>query len=386
MGSLDARLPSPDDAVRWIPRAALALAGLGWVLIHAAAAAPALSGADGSPLFARQIAFALAGLLAMGIAASLPLPALRVAAPGLALASLAVLAAVLVPGVGAHVNGARRWFRLGSLSIQPSEFAKPALILALAACVERTAGRRAAGRTVPPVALVLAFAGLVILEPDVGGALLLGMIGAGTLWVAGRIGACGLLGVLALGAPAVALLRGFEHVRTRLQVFLHPQDDPLGRGYQIAQSIGAISSGGLFGRGLGEGTQRLGFLPEHSTDFLFATLGEELGLAGEAGAILLVLALVGMCLAVSARARTPFGSIVAAGVGITIGTAAALNVGVACGALPPKGLAFPLLSYGGSALVATFFGLGLVLAVARDAAQQPPDSGARGGLPEGRVR
>ncbi|MEK7269634.1 MAG: putative peptidoglycan glycosyltransferase FtsW [Planctomycetota bacterium] len=366
---LESSLPDAAACARWIPRAAIVLLGLGLLLIHSGAAAPALAEGPGSPFFQKQLAYAIAGLLLMGLAAVVPPRLWRAAAPGLLAASALILVAVLAPGVGATVNGARRWFRLGGWSIQPSEFARIMLVLGLAATVAWTDTKGAFARTFLPAGLVVGFAGLVVVEPDVGGALLIGAVGVWTLWVAGRTFAVGVLSAGALALPAVAFLPGFEHVRTRIQIFLNPEADPLGRGYQIVQSIGAIASGGWTGVGLGEGMARHGYLPEHETDFLFATLTQELGFIGAAAALMLALGIVGLCLATAARAKDRFGALLAAGVGAAFGTAAALNVGVVCGVLPPKGLAFPLLSYGGSSLVAMMLGLGLVVSVAQEAAR-----------------
>lgn len=367
--SLDASLPDAATCARWIPRAAIVLLGLGLLLIHSGAAAPALEEGPGSPFFQRQVAYTIAGLLLMGLAAAVPPALWRAAAPGLVLASALVLAAVLAPGVGAYVNGARRWFRIGTWSLQPSEFARVLLVLGLAATVAWTDAKGAIARTALPAGLVVAFAGLVLVEPDVGGALLIGAIGVWTLWIAGRTFAAGMLAAGAVSLPALALLMGFGHVRDRLQTFWDSGSDLAGRGYQGFQSVVTIASGGWTGVGLGEGMARHGFLPEHETDFLFATVQEELGFIGAAGSLFLALAIVGLCLATAARARDRFGALLSAGVGAAFGTAAALNVGVVSGSLPSKGLAFPLLSYGGSSLVATMLGLGLVLSVAHDAAR-----------------
>jgi cell division protein FtsW len=288
-------------------------------------------------------------------------------APALLALSVALLVAVLIPGVGREVNGARRWLGLPGFALQPSEFAKLALALfiaaRLAAADTRVRMRRATLEI--GVALVLV-ALLMLLEPDYGSAAVLLAMVAVMLFMGGlRLHYFIALG--ALGAGALALLAVTSPYRmARLTAFLDPWADPFANGFQLTQALIAFGRGGWVGVGLGNSVQKLFYLPEAHTDFVLAIVAEELGLL----AVLLVLALyvqLVWCGLSSARralaAGARFAGLLAYGLTALIGLQAFLNFGVCMGVLPTKGLTLPLLSYGGSSLLATCLALGLLARV-----------------------
>jgi len=294
----------------------------------------------------------------------------------LAAAAFALLVVVLVPGIGARVNGARRWIRFGTLvGVQPSEFAKIALVIWLAACCERhlSPGRRGAGLRRPvslfggfllPAGVVGLAAFLVLCEPDFGTAVLIAALGIGILVVCGAP----LLYVALLCVAAVPLLQKLildspERLE-RIAVFVDPWRDPQGAGYQLIQSLIAIGSGGTLGKGLGLGVQKMGFLPAASNDFIFAIICEELGFVGAAAVICLYVWLLCEGLRVALRARDTFGFALALGITSLIGLQALVNVAVATGAAPTKGLSLPFLSAGGSSLFFSMWAAGILVSIA----------------------
>ena len=280
-----------------------------------------------------------------------------------------LLALVLVPGVGREVNGASRWLGYGPVSVQPSELAKLTLLLFVADLLARRAAWMDDARlTLVPVTVVLAaVAGLVIVQPNLGTTILLGAIVLALLWVAGTpiIPLTGLATTGALLATALALWAPYR--RARVLAFIDPMADYANGGYQNVQSLVGIASGGITGTGLGESRAKWGFLPEAHTDFIFAIIGEELGLIG---ALVVVALFVGLCL-LGARAALlapdRFGMLLAAGVTVWFGVQAFVNIGAVIGILPITGVPLPFVSYGGSSLLFSMVGAGLLLNVARQA-------------------
>jgi cell division protein FtsW len=293
-----------------------------------------------------------------------------------------LLVLVLVPGVGLKINGARRWLGLGDFRLQPSELAKPVLVLTLAWFGDQRARCLASLRGIwKPGLCVGLVVGLVFLEPDVGTAVMLAVLAGVMLVVAGAplrwvipAGLC--------GAVAAGLYVWQDPVRARrLLAWWALEETKLDSGFQPYQAMLALGSGGWTGLGLGNGRQKLGFVPEHHTDFIFAIIGEELGLVGTLAVVVLFMVLVGVGLWIALRAREPFGMLVAAGVTTWIGLQAAINMAVVTSLLPNKGLPLPFISYGGSSLLAALAGVGLLLSVARRAA---PRASARTWLRRGR--
>jgi cell division protein FtsW len=291
----------------------------------------------------------------------------RAAYPLLAIAVVA-LVVVLVPGIGLARGGARRWLHVGPLSLQPSELAKFAVVLYLASSLVKKGDRVASFRLgiVPHYLVVGLVAGLVLLEPDFGTAALSAAILMLMLFAGGV--PLRLLGLPALAAiPALLFMVWKAPYRwARIVAFLNPDADPLGVNFQLQQSFIAFGSGGVWGVGLGESRQKLFYLPEAHTDFLFSVIGEELGLVGA----LVVLALFGVVAArgfrIAVRHPDRFASLLAFGVTASLVLQGVVNAGVVLGCLPTKGLALPFLSYGGSAMIAALAQVGVLLALARE--------------------
>lgn len=278
------------------------------------------------------------------------------------------LVVVLIPSIGIAANGARRWLPLGPISIQPAEMAKLISVIYLAAYLAKKGDRLQHFSTgLLPVLLVIGvISGLILLEPDLGTVVVLGLVMGGLLFIGGA--RLSHLSTLALSAVPIglALVLTSGYRRQRFMAFLEPWKDASDTGFQITQSFLAFGSGGLFGVGLGESKQKLFFLPEAHTDFVLALVGEELGFVG-AGIIVLCFALFAIRgFQISTRARIPFGRYLGIGITTLIGIQALINACVVTGLLPTKGLTLPFVSYGGSSLVISMTGVGILLNISRD--------------------
>lgn len=279
-----------------------------------------------------------------------------------------LLVVVLIPSIGVAANGARRWLRLGPIATQPAELAKLITVIYLAAYLAKKEDRLHHFSTglLPALLVVGVISGLVLLEPDLGTVVVLGLVTGGLLFVGGAH--LSHLTTLALSAVPIglALVLTSGYRRQRFMAFLEPWRDASDTGFQITQSFLAFGSGGLFGVGLGEGKQKLFFLPEAHTDFVLALVGEELGFIG-AGVIVLFFALfVIRGFLISTRARIPFGRYLGIGITTLIGIQALINACVVTGLLPTKGLTLPFVSYGGSSLVINLIGVGILLNISQD--------------------
>ena len=340
---------------------------VGLVMILSASSVAALSDYGSSwYFFDRQLIWAVMGVLAFLAASSFDYHHWRRIAPALLAISIIGLFVVLIPGVGIMVDGSRRWLGVGPLTVQPSEIAKLALLTCGASLLARRIERLHDWHQWLPVLVMLGSIGLlVMLEPDLDSAIVLALIGFSLLVVSG----VRRLHLAMLGSSAVVLVTALAFAapyrRARMLAFMHPWKDQANTGYQIAQSLIALGSGGVNGVGLGAGRAKWLFLPNAHTDFIFAVIGEELGLIG----CLLVLALfAGLGLVgfrVSRRAPDPFGMLLAAGVTAWIVGQAAINLGAVVGLLPVSGITLPFLSAGGSSLVITMLGAGILANVAR---------------------
>jgi cell division protein FtsW len=307
----------------------------------------------------------------------------------LLLFGLTLLLLVKIPGIGARVNGAQRWLRIGPANFQVSELARVLVLNWVCSyCVrKRTELEQTFPGLLKPVGLLTVAAFFLLLEPDFGAATVLFATGLAVLFVAGAR----LRYVLLLLGTAVAafglLALATPYRLKRLTGFLHPWDDPFNSGFQLTQSLIAIGRGEWFGVGLGSSVQKLFYLPEAHTDFVFAVLAEELGLVGVLGVIALFLALVGRSFQISrlaAGAGLRFQSYLALAFGVWIGVQAIVNIGVNMGVLPTKGLTLPLLSYGRSSLLVTLAWIGVLLRIhheakcaSRSAVIRTPPGGAR---------
>lgn len=294
--------------------------------------------------------------------------------------TVVLLVMVLIPSLGVSAKGARRWLRLGPISVQPAEIAKLVAVMYLAAYLTKKEDRLTGflSGLAPALLVIGVLGGLVLLEPDLGTVVVMGSVAIGLLFLGGaRLSHLLSLGLCAVPAVLVLVLSS-SYRRQRLMTFLAPWKDASDAGFQITQSFLAFGSGGLFGVGLGEGKQKLFFLPEAHTDFVLALVGEELGLIGT-GVIILLFALFAIRgFQVAARARMPFGRYLGMGITLLIGVQALINACVVTGLVPTKGLTLPFVSYGGSSLVTCMFGVGILLNISRDRQTGREDSGRRG--------
>ena len=337
--------------------------------------------------FERQFLSVLLGCtIGAGILA-VPIAVWKRIAPYLLVVSFVLLVLVLVPGIGHEVNGSRRWIRVGPLNFQPSELARWLLVtyIAVFAVRHQTELRSSAQGFWKPLAVLVAAAALLLAEPDFGAAVVLCVTGTAVLFVAGAR-MRDFLVVCGIGAAGVAALAVISPYRLkRILAFLDPWSDPFDSGFQLTQSLIAVGRGEWFGVGLGSSIQKLFYLPEAHTDFVFAVLAEEFGLLGVlvVVAAFLVLMLRSLRLArIAADAGMPLHACLAAGFGVWIGMQAFLNIGVNMGLLPTKGLTLPLLSYGRSSMIVTLAWIGMLLRVHHEVVA----SGKSALPPEGRAK
>ncbi len=361
------RMPFAWDSVTLGLTAALLLIGL----IMVTSASMSIAAKDfGDPFYflERQFVFGLVGVLCAWVLTRVPVRWWDRYGMALLLLGLLLLLLVLIPGLGATVNGARRWMRIGPMNFQVSELAKVLVLTWVCSyCVRK---RTELEQTLPglakPVGLLAVTALLLLLEPDFGAATVLFATGFALLFVAGaRLRYVSLLVAAAVLAFAVLALSSAYRLK-RLTGFLHPWDDPFNGGFQLTQSLIAIGRGSWFGVGLGSSVQKLFYLPEAHTDFVFAVLAEELGLVGVVGVLALFVALVWRAFQISrmaAQAGMQFQAYVALAFGVWLGLQCIVNIGVNMGVLPTKGLTLPLVSYGRSSLLVSLGWLGVLLRI-----------------------
>ena len=362
--------------------AALLLLGL----VMVTSASVTLAARDGDPFFfvERQLLFAGVGAGCAALALRIPTRVWERLSVVLLVVSFALLLLVLVPGIGHEVNGSRRWLRIAGLNFQASEAARVLLLVYLCSYLVRRDEELRAGLLgfLKPLAVLAAAALLLLIEPDFGSGVVLLVTGIGVLFLAG-VRLRHLLALCVAAALAFALIAVSSAYRVkRLTAFLDPWADPFNTGFQLTQSLIAIGRGELTGVGLGASIQKLFYLPEAHTDFVFAVLAEELGFAGILLVVALVLAIAWRALAIARRAAEAglkFQAYLAAAFGIWFGLQAFINIGVNMGLLPTKGLTLPLLSYGRSSLVVTLGWLGILLRVHHETVSSR-SAGPRGGV------
>jgi cell division protein FtsW len=343
----------------------LALTAFGLVMVYSATSASAALG-NGNPMgyLERQATYAALGFALMIVAARSDFRKLRALAPGLVITALVLCLAVLV--VGERINGARRWIGFGPAAFQPSEIAKLALVVWCAAYLARKPPPRSLRELARPIGLLVGiFCLLILVEPDLGTVITIVVMVGAMLLVAGTplptlAGAYGIV----IGLASLAAIAS-PYRRARLLVFLNPWKDPSNNGLQNVQALISLGSGGVFGRGLGEGIGKIHYLPEAHTDMIFAVIGEELGLVG--GALLMLgysaFAYAGIRLAITCK--DPFGKRLAAGITALICGQAAINLAAVLGLAPLTGIPLPFVSYGGSSLVIALLSVGILLNIAR---------------------
>jgi cell division protein FtsW len=361
------RMPFAWDFATLGLTAALLLVGI--VMVTSASMSIAAKDfADPFYFLERQFIFAMAGLGLAWCMTRFPTELWHRYSLVLLVAALLLLVLVLIPGLGARVNGARRWLRIGVLNFQVSELAKVLVLTWVCSyCVrKRTELETTLPGLLKPFGLLAVSGVLLLIEPDFGAATVLFATGFAVLFVAGaRLRYVILLVSTAVVAFALLALTSSYRLK-RLMIFLHPFDDPFNGGFQLTQSLIAIGRGSWFGVGLGSSVQKLFYLPEAHTDFVFAVLAEELGLVGVLGVIALFIALVWRAFRISrmaAEAGMRFQAYLAMAFGVWLGLQAVVNIGVNMGVLPTKGLTLPLLSYGRSSLLVSLAWLGVVLRI-----------------------
>jgi cell division protein FtsW len=278
-----------------------------------------------------------------------------------------VAIAVIAVLFSAPVNNARRWFSVGGLGIQPSELAKLAAIFFIAAMLERRMHRiNELGYSLLPIGLVVGLlVGLILLEPDFGTSMSLALIAGVMVFAAGLsymyVAAAGLMLVPLAGF----IMLGADYRRRRLLAFMHPWDDPLGDGFQLIQSLIAVGTGGATGKGLMQGVQKLFYLPEPHSDFIYAVISEELGLIGATAVLICFCIITWRGLRIATKAPDTFGAFVALGLTTMIAVQALVNISVVLGLMPTKGIPLPFVSAGGSSLIINLLGMGVLLNVSR---------------------
>ena len=342
----------------------LALVGVGIVMVYSTSAIMAGERFQDPYYFLKkQALFAGIGFILMILTLFFPYRILKRLAYPILIVSVLLLVAVLIPGIGYRAGGAMRWLKIQSVSFQPSEFAKLGLVIFLAYFLTKKDEkiRSFSFGFLPTVLLSGLVVVLVAREPDLGAALFLSAMVFLLLFVSGaRV--IYMAGALLLTIPVVYyLLMNVGYRYKRLMSFIRPWDDPTGTSFQIIQSFLSFGSGGLFGLGLGEGRQKLFFLPAPHTDFIFSVIGEELGLVGAMVVVLLffVFAVRGIQIGLSLDDR--FGTYLALGITLMISLQAVINMAVVLGLLPTKGLTLPFISYGGTSLITNLVGVGILL-------------------------
>ena len=351
----------------------LIVAGIGVVAVYNSSSIYSLETYNNSMRFLKlHVIYLLVGITAMVTLMHVkPSFVRKLVYPGYLL-GLALLVVVLLPEIGKEVGGGRRWISLWGFSFQPSEFCKYMLVIYMAHFLFKKEDRMDSFWVgiFSPLLAGGAYVGLILAGPDLGTSFVVLAI----LFIMLFVGGAKLRYLLSIGAGAVGLLalaimkEGYR--MERVMSFLDPWKDPLGSGYQAVQSFMAFGLGGIYGSGLGNSSQKLLFLPQAHTDFIFSIIGEEFGFIGVITLIALFLLILARCVRISMRAEDPFSRYMVFGFTVLITLQAALNMGVAVGLFPTTGLTLPLVSYGGSSLVSTLAAFGIILSVSRFSAKE----------------
>lgn len=358
-----------DQMLIW---SALGLLLFGLVMVYSSSIAlaegSAFTGHRSNYFLLRQCIFLAVGAAAAVVAFQVPLRTLQQLSPWAFLLGVGLLVLVLVPYIGRSVNGAQRWLALGPFNLQPSELMKVfAVLYAADYTTRKLADMTSFRRGFVPMAIVMVLVGALLLrEPDFGAFVVVVSIAIGILFLGGinlRLFVV-LLGVMAVAF--VILIWSSPYRRERIFGFMDPWQDPLGKGYQLSHALIAFGRGEWFGVGLGASVEKLFYLPEAHTDFLLAVIAEELGFAGVVMVVALFALLVQRCFAIGRQSLMLdriYPGLVAQGIGIWFGVQSFINMGVNMGLLPTKGLTLPLMSFGGSGVVANCLALGIVLRI-----------------------
>lgn len=339
----------------------LFISTIGLVAVYNASVVEAFNDFNDRYYFVKQqAAWLLLGLVIYFAAASLPPAFYKKIAPPFLLVALFSMILVLIPGLGLRLQGARRWLSLGFFRFQPSELLKVSLVVYLATWL-------GVNREMKKLIFLLAVClGLVMLQPDLGTAVVIAMIGFGLFYISGAKTRDLLLVVSTLAFAGILLIFSSSYRLERLKTFIEPTADPLGRSYHINQVLLGLGSGGLFGVGLGRSRQKYAYLPEATTDSIFTIIGEELGFIGGLILIGLLLLLSLLAFRIALSAADQHSRLLAAGVAILFSAQTFVNLASMVAIVPLTGVPLPLISYGGSALVTTFAALGILASVAKD--------------------
>ena len=356
--------------ISFLIAAVLILVTIGVVMLFSASMVRGDAQYNNSEYFLyRQITWLVLSLISAGICTRLDLRWLRVSALPLAGVCMLLLILVRIPGIGIYINGSWRWLRFGPFTIQPSEFAKIGIILFFAWWISR---RRRYMHTfkrglLPPLVALGAFAVLLLVEPDFGTTILVGLVTLVLLYIGG-VRPLQLFGFAGVGLMGVAvLLLHNENRMRRIFAFLDPEKYAQEEAWQLINGLNAFASGGAYGTGLGNSIQKYHYLPEAHTDFILPIIGEELGLAVTL-LVLVLFVIIFICgLRIASRASDDFGRFTALGVTLIITFQAIINLAVVTGCMPTKGLALPFISYGGSSLLVSFIMVGMLVNVAHTA-------------------
>ncbi len=364
------RLPSEIDlALLW---STLLLLLIGMVMVYSASMATAEAGRQtgNQPAYflVRHAVFLIIGLVAAAVAFQVPLSAWQRWAPWLFVGGFLLLALVLIPGVGREVNGARRWLPLGIVNLQPSELMKLFAVLYTADyTVRKMPCMHDLKKAFLPMAGAMVAVGILLLkEPDFGAFVVIIAIAMSILFLGGMRARLFVVLILVLAAAFAALIIFSPYRRDRIFGFMDPWADAFGRGYQLSHALIAFGRGEMLGVGLGASVEKLFYLPEAHTDFLLAVIAEELGFVGVLSVILLFALLIQRAFAIgrqSVALDRLYSSLVAQGVGVWLGVQAFINMGVNTGLLPTKGLTLPLMSFGGSGILANCVALAVLLRI-----------------------
>ena len=351
-----------------------ALLALGMVMLYSAK----MTAADGAHLLMMQSIWCGLGLVACVVMASLDYALIKKLTWPLVGISIVLLVLVFVPGIGKGVKGAHRWITFHGFQLQPSELGKFALLVAVAWYCERFQRQMHGWKRgiLFPALIIAPVLGLIFIEPDRGSTMLMCAVLSVMLLVAGVRWYYFIIPAV-LGVTFLAISFAHDPMRSaRIYSWLHLEETKLETGHQAYQAMIAFGSGGWFGLGLGNGRQKMGFVPEHHTDFIFSMIGEELGLIATLLVVVafIIIVICGMCIAM--RARDAFGMLLGCGITFLIGLQAAINIGVVTSALPNKGLPLPFISYGGSNLLMMLGCVGVLISIARHARErvEKPDA------------
>jgi len=344
----------------------LFLVGIGIVMVYSASSALAIKKFGSDYFFLKkQALFAFAGVVVLVVSRHFPYRYYRILAYPLLGLSLVLLAVIQFTNLGLSVGGSIRWLRLGSFSFQPSELARIALVIYLAYSMEkkREKIKNFSIGFIPHVMVLGVFVVLIFMQPDFGSVVILGALTWIMLFIGGVRFSQLFASLLVILPVGYLFLVNAEYRVKRILGFLNPWEYPADEGYQMVHSLMAFGTGGLWGTGIGKGYQKLFYLPEPHTDFIFSVIGEELGLLG-----VLVLIIIGLYawivmrgIAIARKAQDLFGAYLAVGLTVAMGLQIVVNMGVALGLLPTKGLTLPLLSYGGTSLLINMASIGILM-------------------------